>query len=201
MAKKSAAAPPTPLRKNNLLEAAQARLEERKRLEEESRLASQPCVDEYNKLHHQALAASARAERIRGSIIPADSDNRRIQREAQEEALDCQRRMADLNIKMPSLDPLEPVRETQSPNNSNTSGSPSNPQTSYGGSAVIEWVNGVLITAPWMCASNKPLQPATGSGSNRRCYTFRLEKYQLQRSHGSKIRGCFTSPCATCKWN
>ena len=145
MAAKSAVAPPAPLRKNNLLEAAQARLEERKRLEEESRLASQPCVDEYNKLHHQALAASARAERIRGSIIPADSDNRRIQREAQEEALDCLRRMADLNLNMPSLDPLEPVRETQSPNNSNTSGSPSNPQTSYGGSAVIEWVNGVPV--------------------------------------------------------
>ena len=146
MAKKPAAAPPAPLRKNNLLEAAQARLKERQRLEEESRLASQPCVDEYNKLHHQALAASARAERIRGSIIPADSDNRRIQREAQEEALDCLRRMADLNIKMPSLDPLEPVREAQPPNtNTNTSGPPRTPQTSYGGSAVIEWVNGVPI--------------------------------------------------------
>ena len=117
MAKKPAAAPPAPLRKNNLLEAAQARLKERQRLEEESRLASQPCVDEYNHLQHQALAASTRAERIRGSTIPADGDSRRLEREAQEEALGCLRRMASLNIKPTSLDPLEPVREAPPPSN------------------------------------------------------------------------------------
>ena len=68
---KSATAPPTPLRPNNLLEAAQARLKERQRLEEEERLkASQPCGDEYARLQHQAIEATARAERIRGFRTP-----------------------------------------------------------------------------------------------------------------------------------
>ena len=74
-ASKSAAAPPTPLRPNNLLEAAQARLKERQRLEEESRLkASQPCADEYARFQQKAIDATARAERIRGSRIPEFDD-------------------------------------------------------------------------------------------------------------------------------
>ena len=55
--------------------------------------------------------------------------------------------------------------------------------------------------APRMCASNKPLLPATGSGSYRRSYTFRLEIKLIQRNPAKNIRGCFASPSATCKWN
>ena len=74
--------------------------------------------------------------------------------------------MADLNLKMPSLDPLEPVREAQPPtNNSKTSGPPRTPSTSLGGSAVIEWENGVPL---YYGAQDVRLKQATPAGDRLR---------------------------------
>ena len=94
------------------------------------------------------MEASSRAERIRGSSIPADGDSRRMEREAQEEALGCLRRMASLKLTPTSLDPLEPVREAPPQRNINTKKICGPPRTSSkpkGSSRVILWENGKPI--------------------------------------------------------